>query len=377
MLNSVDIIYGRYLSDNKEITIGGVQTYITDLCKVIRELGLKVRIVQFARENYVQALQEGVFAAGFKIEEKNAPQRYQRLYDAAVQTRDSAETLTIFATDTIIPKKVSGLCIAIQHGIFWDIPRTGNRSLIRQIAGRAVAAYKIVDRLRRVNRVVCVDYNFLNWYRTQVNKIPGYATVIPNYASVAQDYEKKEDAIKIIFARRLFTYRGTRVFTEAVRKLLDTGVQIEVTIAGTGEDEAWMQQQLKHYDSVRFMTYESHESLEIHKDKHIAVVPTVGSEGTSLSLLEAMSAQCAVVCSNVGGMTNIVIDGFNGLMVDSGSSRQLYEAMKQLIENAELRKKLAHNGYETVRNGFSYEKWREKWEKVIKGFMQSSDEGAY
>lgn len=367
-MRSVDIFYGKYLSEEKRITIGGVQTYITDLCEVIRELGIEVRIVQFSNNDYVYQLSDGVRVAGFKVDESKDRKRYQELFDKAVQSRSSGKTLTIFATDTIIPPRVSEACIAIQHGIFWDIPRNGHKLLIRQIISRAVAAYQMVKRLSNVSMVVCVDYNFLNWYRTQVNRIPGYAFVVPNYTSIAPEYEKDCDTVKIIFARRLFSYRGTRVFTNAVIKLLDEGADIDITVAGTGEDEQWMHEQLDRYNNVHFITYESHESLEIHRDKHIAVVPTVGSEGTSLSLLEAMSAQCAVVCSNVGGMTNIVIDGFNGLMVDAGNAEKLYQALSLLTNDSSMRQRLAKNAYETVKQGFSKEKWQNAWKQVIEDY---------
>ena len=46
-----------------------------------------------------------------------------------------------------------------------------------------------------------------------------------------------------------------------------------------------MKAQLVDYSNVHFISYKSNESLLIHLDKDIAVVPTVGSEGTSLSLL--------------------------------------------------------------------------------------------
>ena len=368
-MKNVDIIYGKYLAeDNKTKTIGGVQTYITDLSEVITEMGGKVRIVQFSKEDFQCELSENVSVEGFKINGKKNTERYQKLYDAAVHSRGKEQAITIFATDTIIPKKVNGICIAIQHGIFWDIPRAANRSLVRQVASRAVSAYKIVKRLTNVNAVVCVDYNFLNWYRTQVNRVVGYASVIPNYTRIAPEFQKPEDKVNIIFARRLFDYRGTRVFTEAIKKILDENKNIAVTIAGSGPDEDWMKQQLDKFENVSFIHYESHESLDIHKDKHIAVIPTVGSEGTSLSLLEAMSAQCAAVCTDVGGMTNIVLNGYNGLMVSSGDVDQLYAAIKRLVDKPQLRKDIAKNGYETVKQSFSHERWVDEWKNVLKLF---------
>lgn len=367
-MKSFDIIYIRYLANNKkEVTKGGVQTYITDLCDVIVKIGGKVRVVQFSDENFQYNITDKINVVGFNIKSRSDSKRVQKLYDAAVRTRKEKNVITIFASDIMIPSKVYGTCIAIQHGVSWDAPKDTNHSLVRQVAAKAFSAYKMVKKFRNVSLLVCVDYNFLNWYRTQVKKVLGNVLVIPNYSRVAPIYEKPCNGVNVIFARRLFDYRGTRVFTTAVKRLLDERDNVTVTIAGSGPDENWMKEQLKSYSNVSFIRYESSESLEIHKDKHIAVVPTVGSEGTSLSLLEAMSAQCAVICSNVGGLTNIVINGYNGLMVNSGDTDELYEALKKLVDDREFRETIAKNGYETVKCSFSYERWAEEWKKILLG----------
>ena len=77
-----------------------------------------------------------------------------------------------------------------------------------------------------------------------------------------------------------------------------------------------------------------------------------------------MSAHCAVICTNIGGMTNIVLDGFNGLMV-SPNQDDLFKALCLLIENHELRKLISENGYNTVCASFSLKKWQEKWTDVL------------
>ncbi|WP_420491566.1 glycosyltransferase [Neobacillus drentensis] len=53
----------------------------------------------------------------------------------------------------------------------------------------------------------------------------------------------------------------------------------------------------------------------------------LGSEGTSLSLLEAMAAKCAEIATNVGGMTNIILDNYNGLIINPDES-ELYLALE-------------------------------------------------
>ncbi len=121
---------------------------------------------------------------------------------------------------------------------------------------------------------------------------------------------------------------------------------------------------MEKFKNVSFITYKSDESLSVHADKHIAVVPTLGSEGTSLSLLEAMASHCAVICTNVGGMTNIIIDRYNGLMINP-NTEELYDAMKKAILDAKLRNRLAINAYNSVKEGFSFELWCEKWKSVL------------
>jgi len=65
---------------------------------------------------------------------------------------------------------------------------------------------------------------------------------------------------------------------------------------------------------VTFTKYLPDEVLDIHLEHDIAVVPSIASEGTSLSVAEAMGAGCAVVATAVGGVTNMIINGHNGIL---------------------------------------------------------------
>jgi glycosyltransferase involved in cell wall biosynthesis len=164
----------------------------------------------------------------------------------------------------------------------------------------------------------------------------------------------------------LWEYRGTRIFYEAIERILKEFDNVLVTIAGDGPDEIWLKDRLGKNQNVEFICYSSHESLLIHSNKQIAVIPTVGSEGTSLSLLEAMASKCAVICTDVGGLTNVIIDGYNGIIVPAGEPNALYEAIKNLIIDETLRENVANMGYETVATSFSLSKWKSAWAQKIK-----------
>ena len=283
------------------------------------------------------------------------------------ENMSSKDELVIYDSDDRISiSPIFNNSIALQHGITWDMPNTKKRSLIRTLLGCALRDFLILRRLTKVSMLVCVDCNFVNWYRTIIRNNRVNLKVIPNYTRIAPVTQKPNTVVNIIFARRLRKYRGTEVFTLAIKRILNDYTNVKLFIYGRGPEAEWMHKQLDSYNNVSFDNYAVGESLSVHADKHIAVIPTVGSEGTSLSLLEAMSSQCAVVCSDVGGMTNIILEGFNGKMVPASDVEALYKAIKYLIDNPEERDRMANNGYETVKQAFSFERWKKEWETILK-----------
>lgn len=356
------VVYSKYYDvESKKPTVGGVQTYLNNLCDLLNDLGFAVVLVQYGSDAVSLQIENRQL---IQLAAKSLSEYRKQLIPLAKQM--TPEDIWIYGTDTLINPDISiHHSIAIQHGIYWDIPSEKNRSLIRSCLASAIESYRFLKRVNRVDYLVCVDYNFKNWYHALIRQGRLPIRVIPNYTRIAERFAKPEESIRIIFARRLYPYRGTRQFTNAIRRVMEAGYPVEVTIAGTGPDESWMREQLASYPSVRFIQYAAEDSLKVHADQHIAVVPTVGSEGTSLSLLEAMSAQCAVICTDVGGMTNIVLNGMNGLMVPAGDEDALYRAMVQLIEKKALRKQLAECAYQTVQSAFSLERWQADWKLVI------------
>lgn len=363
------IVYERYYDfDVNRIVSGGVQTYISNLIPLLCEAGYVCTVFQYGANNQDMEMQlEQCTVKVVPNAKTNGRYITKVVLDYIAKDFDQNYDLLIFADHLLAEQNNAVHSLSIQHGIHWDIRKDVSRKDFHMFLSKAKFAYNEHKRMKYVNHVVCVDYNFLNWYRTQVDVPNSNFTVIPNFTRIAGINDKPENVVKIIFARRFVKHRGTRVFAEAVDRLLAEYENIEVTVAGRGPDEEYLHNVLdKWQEKVVFTQYTADQSLDIHADKHIAVVPTVGSEGTSLSLLEAMSAQCAVVCTDVGGMTNIVLNGYNGKMVGAGDANQLYSAIKYLIDDPAERNRMAMTGYETVKCAFSHECWENKWREVLK-----------
>lgn len=77
------------------------------------------------------------------------------------------------------------------------------------------------------------------------------------------------------------------------------------------------------------------------------------SEGLGLAAIEALASGLPVVASRVGGLTELITDQENGLLVPPKDPNALAKALKTLIDHPVLRRKFSEQGRVTVRERFS------------------------
>lgn len=368
-MNLLDIIYVRYYKeDGSSLNIGGIESYITQLAKLASSLGLKARVFQYGTHDFSKQTDHADVYAYYKT--GNYKGEFLLKKASEMHGYDD-KWLTIIANDTLIPNYHVPNSIVIQHGIGFDSCFGKTEPLLVNFLKRAYRSFFVVQKIQNVDNVVCVDNNYINWYRTQTSFRDVKLIPILNFTEIGPKEEKvSEGPIKIVFARRFVQIRGTRLFAPVAKKLLGTFDNIEITFAGEGPDKEYLESTIGNDERVNFCSYKSDESISFHRQFDVAVVPTIYSEGTSLSLLEAMSAQCAVVCTNVGGMTNIILDEYNGLMV-SPDEGELFSAISRLITDPKLRKSLSKNAYETVNSSFSIKKWQKSWRTLIMNYFKN------
>lgn len=361
--------------EKKRQIVGGVQTYTRDLCLLSIEKGFKA--IMFELNDSLPS-DKGVFSGiDYHVINKDGKSNqywFERIYNE----HNSPDAVFVIATDQMDIKTNANNVITIQHGIAFDCPiEEGfwSKTRILQYANKFIRSIKNVRRMNWNRNTVGVDYNYYNWYRTLGMIYPEKKfTVIPNYSSgcidedaLAQkltEYSAKKTR-KVVFARRFCSYRGTLLFANCVERLLPLYPDIEFTFAGDGELREEIEGRFKGNDRVHITRFEAPDSIEFHRQFDIAVVPTIFSEGTSLSLLEAMSAGCFPIATHVGGMTNIILDHYNGLLCYP-NEEGVYRAMVEAIEMSDNTfKSMVNNAYRSATEAFSLKQWQKRWSTVI------------
>jgi glycosyltransferase involved in cell wall biosynthesis len=95
----------------------------------------------------------------------------------------------------------------------------------------------------------------------------------------------------------------------------------------------------------------------------IFVLPSL-SEALSNSLMEAMGCSCCAVASNVGGNPELICNGENGLLFEPRDAAGLSNALRTLVENESLRRRLAVTGEQMVRDRFSIRSSAERMSEI-------------
>ena len=79
-------------------------------------------------------------------------------------------------------------------------------------------------------------------------------------------------------------------------------------------------------------------------------------EGFPWVVLEAMAAEVPIIATKVGAVPEIIQNNENGILIEPKSPKAIIDAVKLLMDNKDLMRKLAINGRKTVIEKFNLEK---------------------
>lgn len=100
--------------------------------------------------------------------------------------------------------------------------------------------------------------------------------------------------------------------------------------------------------NVEFAGWKSQQDLlSYYQRATVFAMPSL-TEALGVTFLEAMAAGVPVIGTNVGGIPEIIQDGFNGLLVSVESPGSLAGAINRLLADESLRKQLAKNARATL-----------------------------
>jgi len=123
-------------------------------------------------------------------------------------------------------------------------------------------------------------------------------------------------------------------------------------------------------ERVRFLGVRS-DIPEILAGSDIFVL-TSRYEGFPISILEAMRAGLPVVASDVGGVSEVVLEGQTGFLIPRGNWKTLHSRLKTLLTNPELRVRMGKEGRKRYEQLFTLDRMVNKTLRVYEHVLEQA-----
>ncbi len=218
-------------------------------------------------------------------------------------------------------------------------------------------------KLRDATHVVTVsDYN-LRYLRHRFRGDASRVTRLYNGLDLDRFafHEQDNPDGAILAVGRLVEKKGFHILIEAIRVMREEGRAVRCRIVGGGEEAANLSAQVAAsglQDAVELMGPRPQaEVMAMMREAAVFACPCVvgrngNRDGLPTVLLEAMALGTAVVATDVTGIPELVRDGQTGLCVAEGDPVALAQGLSRLMDDANLRRRLAKAGREAIERDF-------------------------
>lgn len=233
--------------------------------------------------------------------------------------------------------------------------------------------YYAIDRwcLRRYAQVVAVSSDLFDACRTagvgeerlaQIdNAIDAKSFVRRRLASESPLRAASRERIVIGAVGRLSAEKGFHVLIAAVEQLIARAADVELWIAGEGEEHARLEQHMRaspHASRLRLMGWQA-DPRALFEACDVFALSSL-REGLPNVVLEAMAMETPVVATRCGGMQVFGRDGQDMLLVQPGSVDDLARGLDRLVRDPALRARVSQAARARVEHELSFARRMQK-----------------
>lgn len=164
---------------------------------------------------------------------------------------------------------------------------------------------------------------------------------------------------------------GLLLSIDALKNLVERYPELVLLITRDGSES----NRLKNYVRDAGMTNKViftgnvQKTLPILASSHIYLHTPLGEGGIAQALLEAASVRLPIVATSVGGIPDLIKNDFNGILVEPDAI-QIADAIERLLQDKNLRERLASNAFNDVVDNHSWDSEADKMLHLMRTLSQ-------
>lgn len=347
-------------------TIGGGQQHVADLASGMTNRGHEVWVLHGPGRALPQRLQiapERIIEVADLTHHPLSPMKDRRalnfIHERFKQLRP--DVVAVHSTKAGILGRLASSqlklpCVYTLHGVAYTrgvkphrrILGLGTELLFRHKAARFIA-------VSEYDRDLAVKFRAADKDRITVvyNAVPD----LPATLITEQSEQPNYDRVKIVSVARLDQQKDHATLLDAV-SAMQTTKSWSLELVGDGPLAATLEKQaleLGIADRVTFSGLVSDVANRLQKSD--LFVLSTNYEGLPISLIEAARAGLPLIATDVGGVSEIVKNGQNGLLTERSSAVQLGRAITRMVDNASERERYGKCARETFTTLFGFDQF--------------------
>ncbi|MFH1778041.1 MAG: glycosyltransferase family 4 protein [Candidatus Omnitrophota bacterium] len=356
--------------------VGGVGTYVYEMSRLLAKIGHKVFVITESQDGPLDYIEQGVHI--FRVPytknkllnyaRQKLPGFIERVEYSYIVSKKIQEVVLKHKIDIVescearaegflyyLFKRKPPLVIKLHtpEGIVSKLnrdPQTKDRQLLEKLeewwicrAHRVIGLSQAIASLTRQH------------YQIRLKNLP----IVSNPLDI--EYFRPRQCLNnhktVLYIGRLEFRKGVHVLIRAIPGILKEVPQVKFIFVGDDCGmKAYLRDTVERFnvsDSVEFLDQMPRDKLiGYYQQSSVCVVPSLW-ENQPYVILEAMACGKPVIASDTGGISEIIKDKVNGLLVAPGSVIDLTEIIIKVLVDRQLQEKLGDNARKFIENTYS------------------------
>ena len=260
--------------------------------------------------------------------------------------------------------------IFTEHGRFYPDSTSWKRALINPLL---VMMTDKITTISKATKKALVEYEYIPLKKIEV---------IYNGIFALQKDKTKADKIRLEWKispttnilgtiARLDSIKNQKMMLEAFKITLNKHPNTVLFIVGDGEERESLEilaDKLEVSDKVLFTGYIT-EPIDYLSLMDIFLLSSL-SEGTSMTLLEAMSLGKPCVVTDAGGNSEIIEHAMNGIVTENANAIAFADGINKLLDNSSKRYSMAKASFQRYQQCFSVSQMVDKYQTIYQTIVK-------